>query len=338
MSINRRFLLTRRPIGNPVFEDFKLVEEPIPTLQPGSLIVRNHYLSLDPAQRLWMDDGPNPLPPIRLGDPVRAASIGVVYESDNSDFQVGDWVVGLTAMEDYSIIVEPNEFTTKVDISSVDSPTRYLSIMGAVGFTAYFGLLTDGKPQPGETVVISAAAGAVGSVAGQIAKIMGCRVVGIAGGPEKCRRLINDYGFDIAIDYRGKNVETLAEEIQAAAPEGVNIVFENVGGFVLDAELRNIADFARIILCGMISEYNAADQIGTHNLRPILDKSATLKGFRIASHAIEFAQAGPVMAKWVNEGRLHMDEDIQEGLENSYLAFMRLFSGENTGKLILKIT
>lgn len=337
MSVNRRFLLVRRPAGDPVPEDFSLIEEAIPDAPAGGFVVRNHYASLDPAQRGWMDDAPSYMPPIALGDPVRATTVGVVHSSNNPDFKPGDWVLGLNALEDYSVNV-PGGFTSHIDISIADSPSRFLSAMGAVGLTAYFGLLEDGKPQPGETLLVSGAAGAVGSAVGQIGKIKGCRVIGIAGGAEKCRRLVEDYGFDVAIDYKSKSVEQLSADIKAAAPNGADIVFENVGGTVLDAELMNLAPKARIILCGLISEYNSPEKVGARNLWQILVQQATLKGFLIMDYAPQFAEAGLVMAQWAAEGKMRIDEDVQEGLENAYPAFMRLFSGANTGKLILKIT
>ena len=189
MSANRRFLLIRRPHGDPLPEDFRLVEEAIPEPAAGGFVVRNHFASLDPAQRGWMDDESSYLPPIALGDPVRATTVGVVHVSANADFKPGDWVLGMNAIEDYSL-VQPGGFTSHIDVSIADSPSKFLSAMGAVGLTAYFGLLEDGKPQPGETLLVSGAAGAVGSAVGQIGKIKGCRVIGIAGGAEKCRRLL----------------------------------------------------------------------------------------------------------------------------------------------------
>lgn len=334
--MNRRFLLTRRPHGTPVPEDFSLVEQPIPAVPAGGLVVRNHYCSLDPAQRGWMDDVPSYMPPIALGDPVRASTVGVVHASDNPQFQPGDWVMGLNGIEDYSAC-HPGAFTMALDISQVPSPSLFLSAMGAVGLTGYFGLLDVAKPQPGEVLLVSGAAGAVGSAVGQIGKIVGCRTIGIAGGPEKCRRLIEDYGYDVAIDYKGKSVRELSAEIRRAAPGGVNIVFENVGGTVMDAEMLNLAKYARIVLCGLISEYNLTEKYGVRNLWPILTQQATLYGYLVLDYAPRFAEAGAVMAQWMAEGRLRIDEDIQEGLENAYAAFMRLFTGANTGKLVLKI-
>lgn len=336
MAQNRRFLLQRRPIGDPRPDDFYLAEEPVPAAPKGGLVVRNHYASLDPAQRGWMDEAPSYMPPIALGDAVRATTVGVVHASDNPDFAVGDWVLGLNALEDYSVVV-PGGFTSKVDVTLVDTPSRFLSALGAVGLTAYFGMIDVARPKAGDTLLVSGAAGAVGSAVGQIGKIFGCRVIGIAGGPGKCRRLVQDYGFDVAIDYKGKSVAALSAEIAAAAPGGADILFENVGGEVFDAELMNLALHARIVLCGLISEYNSPEKYGARNLWQVLVKQAVLHGFLIAGYVDRFAEGGAQMAQWVGEGRLRMDEDIQHGLENSHAAFMRLFSGQNSGKLVLKI-
>ncbi len=336
MLKNRRFLLARRPHGTPVPEDFNFVEETMAQPAAGNFIVRNHYISLDPAQRGWMDDSPSYMPPIALGEPVRATTVGVVHASANPDFQPGDWVMGLNAMEDYSVVM-PGGFTNKIDVSGIASPASYLSALGAVGLTAYFGLLDTAKPQAGETLLVSGAAGAVGSAVGQIGKIKGCRVIGIAGGAEKCSKLVSDFDFDVAIDYKGKSVDQLSAEIASAAPDGVDIIFENVGGDVLDAELMNMALHARVVLCGLISEYNSPEKVGIRNLWQVLVKQATVHGFLIAAYVDRFGEGGAQMAQWMAEGKLHMNEDVQEGLENAYDAFMRLFSGANTGKLVLKI-
>lgn len=336
MTVNRRFLLARRPVGTPVSDDFSLVEQAVPEAPKGGFVVRNCYASLDPAQRGWMDDAPSYMPPIPLGDAVRATTVGVVAASDSPDFAVGDWVLGLNGLEDYSVN-HAGGFTMKVDPSIVDSPSRFLSAMGAVGLTAYFGLTDVAKPQPGETLLVSGAAGAVGSAVGQIGKIMGARVIGIAGGAEKCRRLTEDYGFDVSIDYKGKSVDALAAEIREAAPDGVNVIFENVGGDVFDAELLNLAKHARIVLCGLISEYNSPTKIGARNLWSVLTNQATLYGYLIMDYAPRFAEGDAVMAEWMAQGKLRIDEDVQEGLENAYAIFMRLFTGANTGKLVLKI-
>lgn len=336
MATNRRFILKRRPDGEPVVEDFELVDEEIPAPPPGGLVIRNHYASLDPAQRGWMDDAPSYMPPIKLGDPVRATTVGRVHASDHADFAEGDWVLGLNALEDYSQ-ADAGGFTSPIDVAAVDSPTRFLSALGAVGLTAYFGLLEVAKPKPGETLLVSGAAGAVGSVVGQIGRIAGCRTIGIAGGAEKCRRLCERFGYDVAIDYKGRSVDELAADIREATPDGADIVFENVGGDVFDAELLNLAKNARIVLCGLISEYNETEKVGARNLWRILTQEATLYGYLISAFVDRFAEGGAQMAEWIGQGRLVMDEDVQHGLENAYPAFMRLFTGANTGKLILKI-
>jgi NADPH-dependent curcumin reductase CurA len=336
VSTNRRFLLARRPQGLPAPEDFELVREPLPTVGPGSFLVRNRYVSLDPAQRIWMDEAPSYMPPIPLGQPVRALAIGVVEQSDNPDFAPGDWVFGQHAIEDYTL-VETGEPTRKIDVSIVDRPTRYLSAISLIGFTAYFGLLAHGKPQAGETLLVSGAAGAVGSIVGQIGRIRGCRVIGVAGGAEKVRRLTEDYGFDAAIDYRGKDVEQLAAEIGSAAPHGVDIVFENVGSTPLDAALLKLAMRARIVICGMISDYNRSEKSGARNLFQLVVKRASMEGFIVTDHIARFPEASAQIAHWLGSGELRVDEDVQEGMENTHAAFMRLFSGTNTGKLILRI-
>ena len=336
MKTNRRFLLRSRPKGDPVPSDFELVDEPVPAPPAGGIVIRNHFASLDPAQRGWMDDAPSYMPPIALDDPVRATTVGQVHASDCAEFSPGDWVMGLNGLEDYSLAM-PGGFTSPIDVSQVESPSQFLSLMGAVGLTGYFGLLEVGRPQPGETVLVSGAAGAVGSVVGQIAKIQGCRAVGIAGGPEKCTRLVERYGYDAAIDYKGKSVSELSAEIAKACPDGAHVVFENVGGDVMDAELMNLAKNARIILCGLISEYNCEEKVGVRNLWQVLAQEATIHGYLISGYVDRFAEGGAQMAKWMGEGKLVMDEDVREGLDRAYEHFMRLFSGDKEGKLVLKI-
>jgi NADPH-dependent curcumin reductase CurA len=333
---NRRFKLMRRPVGEPVAEDFALVAEPLPALAEGEFLVRNHYASLDPAIRGWLDDKPSYMPPVALGDPVRATTVGRVAQSRNPAFAEGQWVMGLNAIEEYSV-VRPGGFTSPID-ADVVPPTHYLSILGAVGMTAYFGLLEVGQPKAGETVLVTGAAGAVGSLVGQIAKIKGCRTIGIAGGPDKCRRLSEDYGFDAAIDYRGKGVRELSAAIGEAAPAGVDVIFENVGGDILDAGLLHINKNARIAVCGLISEYNSAEgPRGTRNIWQLIVKTATMRGLLVSDYLPRFAEGGAVMVSWLKEGRIRIDEHIDEGIENTFPAFLRLFRGTNEGKMILKI-
>ena len=335
MPRNRRFTLIRRPDGLPVEADFALVEEDTPPLNDGDFLLRNHYASLDPAIRGWMDDAPSYLPPIRLGDPVRATTIGIVAESRNPDFAVGSWASGLNGIEEYSLCAAGG-FTSPVDPDAVPSVTNYLSAVGATGLTAYFALLALGKPQAGETVLVSGAAGAVGSLVGQIAKMRGCRTVGIAGGPAKCARLTRDYGYDAAIDYRGKSLDQLAAAIRQVAPDGVDIHFENVGGEILDAALLSIRAGGRVVLCGLISQYNSEPK-PILNLWRLIVQGARVEGFILTQFIPRFGEAIPELAAWVRAGKLRVDEHIDSGIENMLPAFMRLFEGTNEGKMILKL-
>lgn len=334
--MNRRFTLVRRPHGLPVAADFALVEVPLPVLGDGELLVRNHYASLDPAIRGWLDDAPSYMPPVALGDAVRASTVGVVAESRLGGFAPGDWVLGLNAIEEHSL-VRAGGFTMKLDPGAVPSVTNYLSVFGAVGATAWFGLNDLGRPKPGETVLVSGAAGAVGSLVGQLAKAAGCRVIGIAGGPLKGARLLERYGYDAAIDHRGKDERALAAAIGEAAPQGVDVVFENVGGACLDAALLNLRDGARIVLCGLIAEYNAPQPVGARHLWRLIVHAATIHGLLIRDYAPRFGESAAALGALLAAGRLRVDEDIQDGIENALPAFLKLFSGGNDGKLILRI-
>jgi len=337
MPDNRRFLLVRRPNGEPVQADFSLVTEPTPELAEGQFLIRNHYASLDPAIRGWMDDAPSYMPPIPLGSPVRATTIGIVEASRAEGFAPGQWVLGLNGIEDYSIGVAGG-FTQPIDAGLVPSVTNYLSVLGAVGMTAYFGYIEVCEPKPGDVVLVTGAAGAVGSLVGQIARIQGAsKVIGIAGGPEKCARLIARYGFDAAIDYHGKDVGALADAIRAEAPDGVDIIFENVGGDILDAGLMNLRHGARIGLCGLISEYSSVEKVGARNIWQLIVHRASIRGLLVADYIPRFAEGGAEMAAWLQQGGLIADEHIDAGIENSFDAFMRLFAGSNQGKMILKI-
>ncbi len=335
MPDNRRFLLQRRPDGEPVREDFDFITEPTPALVEGEFLIRNHYASLDPAMRGWMDAGGNYMPPVALGDAMRASTIGVVEESRAESFEKGQWVMGLNALEDYSVSAVGG-FTQPIDATLVPEVTNYLSIFGAVGMTAYFGFLEVCEPKAGETVLVSGAAGAVGSLVGQLAKIHGCRAVGIAGGPEKCARLTEKYGFDAAIDYRGKDQAALTTAIARAAPDGVDVIFENVGGAILDAGLMNLNLYARVGLCGLISEYNT-DPRGARNLWQLIVKRASIRGLLVADYVERFGEGAVKMGEFAAAGNLMIDEHIDEGLENAFDSFMRLFAGTNDGKMILKI-
>jgi hypothetical protein len=288
--------------------------------------------------RGWMDDAPSYMPPMPLGSAVRATTIGKIVESKAPEFAVGSWVVGLNAIEQYSV-GEAGGFSSVVDVTMVSSPTNFLSVLGAVGMTAYFGYLEVCKPQDGDVVLVSGAAGAVGSLVGQIAKIKGAsKVIGIAGGAEKCARLVDRFGFDVAIDYRGKSVDQLTAAIADAAPQGVNVIFENVGGDILDAGLNNLAMYGRVGLCGLISEYNNADgKTGARNLWQLIVKRASITGLLVADYVPRFGEGIAEMAGWLQQGKLVFDEHIDDGIDNALPAFLRLFNGSNEGKMILKI-
>lgn len=332
----KRFTLARRPHGVPVADDFRLEDAPMPEPGEGEFVVRTVYASLDPAMRGWLDDAPSYMPPIPLGDAVRASVVGRVAASRARDFPEGAWVSGLGAIEEYSR-AQPGGFMRRIDPEAVPSPSNYLSVLGAVGMTAYFGVVDVLKPQAGQTMLVSGAAGAVGSLVGQIGKIMGCRTVGIAGGPAKVERLTRDYGYDAAIDYRGKDVHALEAAIRDVAADGVDLVFENVGGDILDAALLNLKMNATIGLCGLISEYNSVEKVGARNIWQLIVKRATMRGLLVADYLDRFDEGAATMAGWLKDRRLRFDEHIDRGIENALPAFMRLFEGTNEGKMILQI-
>jgi NADPH-dependent curcumin reductase CurA len=336
MEMNRRFTLARRPAGRPQADDFALVEGPLPPLAEGQFRIRNRYASLDPAIRGWLDERDSYMPPVPLGEAVRASTVGEVVESRNPEVAVGDWVLGLHAIETHSV-GRPGGFTQTIDVSLVPSPTHFLSVLGAVGLTAWFGVTEILKPAPGDVLLVSGAAGAVGSLAGQLGRQFGARSIGIAGGPEKCARVMARYGFDGAIDYRGKSAEALAAEIRAAAPEGVSLVFENVGGPALEAALMTLRDGARIALCGLISEYNAPAPVGARNLWQLIARRAAIRGFLVSEWLDRFPEGAMRMAELVRDGRLVFVEHVEEGIDRAFPAFMRLFDGTNDGKMILKL-
>lgn len=333
--MNRRFILAARPDGLPQESDFRLENSPLPVPGPGQIVIRNHYASLDPAIRGWLDDTPSYLPPVALGDAVRASTIGTVEASHVDRFAPGDWVMGLNRIEQYSVVT-PDDFMHPIDVTLAPSVTSYLSAMGAVGLTAWFGVSEIMKPRAGQTLLVSGAAGAVGSMVGQLAKLQGARVVGIAGGAAKCARLIDHYGFDAAIDYRGKDVAALAADIGAACPQGIDHVYENVGGTCLDAALLHINTQAQIILCGLIAEYNGDPQ-GARNIWQLIVKTATMRGYLLTEFVDRFPEGSRAIAALIAQGKLLFDEHIEDGIDRAYPAFMRLFDGSNDGKMILKL-
>ena len=333
-DVNRRLVLAARPHGMVKDSDFRMEEGPIPVPAEGEVLIRNLYLSFDPTQRGWMEDRPSYLPPVAIGEPMRAGAVGQVVESRNPDFRPGEIVQGTFGWVDY-LTTSGGGIMPLTKVPADVPLTAPVSIFGITGLTAYFGMLDLGKPKAGETVLVSGAAGATGSVAGQLARLMGATVIGIAGGPEKCRWLKEKAGFDHALDYREGN---LAERIRALAPKGVDVFFDNVGGEVLEAGLANIAMRARIVLCGGISSYNATEPPpGPRNYMQIVIMRARVEGFIVLDYAPRFPEAVAALGKWIAEGKLVTAEDIQEGLENAPATLRRLFEGRNLGKQILKI-
>lgn len=331
-QVNRQFQLAQRPLGLPGRETFSYVEAPVGEPGPGQILVRNEYLSLDPAMRGWMNDAKSYIPPVGIGEVMRALGVGKVIASQNPAFAVGDYVNGALGVQDY-FLGEPKGFY-KVDPSKAPLPL-YLSALGMTGMTAYFALLDVGQPKAGETVVISGAAGAVGSIAGQIAKLKGCRVIGIAGGAAKCQSLIDEFGFDGVIDY--KNEDVIAG-LKRECPKGVDVYFDNVGGDILDAVLTRLAFRARVIICGAISQYNNKQNMkGPANYLNLLVMSARMEGMVVMTYAPRFAEAAQEMAGWLASGKIKSKEDIVSGLQTFPETLLKLFSGENFGKLVLKV-
>ena len=255
--------------------------------------------------------------------------------AQGAGYAPGDWVMGLNKIEEFSTLA-PDAFMHRIDATLTPSVTHYLSSMGAVGLTAWFGVSEIMKPEAGQTLLVSGAAGAVGSMVGQLARLRGARVVGIAGGPEKCARLIDRFGFDAAIDYRGRDLDALSGAIGAACPQGIDLVFENVGGIGLDATLLHINQKARIILCGLISEYNGAPH-GTRNLWQLIVKTATMRGYLVSEFVDRFPEGSQAIADLIGQGKLVFDEHIDDGIDQAFNAFMRLFDGSNQGKMLLKL-
>jgi len=330
---NRRFTLLRRPNGMVQRTDFEFSTVPASEPGPGEVLVRVLYLSLDPAMRGWMNEGRSYIAPVALGEVMRALGLGRVVVSKDPSLKPGDLVTGLTGVQDYAVVSAKN--LNQVDPGLAPLP-RYLNVLGFTGLTAYFGLLEVGQPQPGETVVVSGAAGATGSVVGQIAKIQGCRAVGIAGGAAKCDYLVGELGFDAAIDYKSEDVRTA---LSRHCPNGVNVFFDNVGGEILDTVLAQLARKARVVLCGAISQYNhhPTDVRGPKNYLSLVINSARMEGFIVFNYAQRYGEAIQALAGWLAEGRIKTREDIAEGLENFPETFLKLFHGENFGKLLIKV-
>jgi hypothetical protein len=331
-AVNRQFQLAARPVGLPKPSDWEHTSNPVPEPGEAEVLVKVLYLSMDPAMRGWMNDTRSYIAPVGIGEVMRALAAGEVIASNHPDLAVGDHVTGLLGVQEYA--VAHGNAVIKVDPALAPLPV-YLGTLGMPGMTAYFGLLDIGRPQEGETVLVSGAAGAVGGVVGQLAKLKGARAVGIAGGPEKCRHLVDDLGFDAAIDYK-------SEELDAAlarhCPKGIDVYFDNVGGEILDIALAHLARNARVVICGAISQYNATEAIkGPSNYLSLLVNHASMTGFVVSDYLDRYAEGAAEMAGWLAAGKLKSREDVAEGLETFPDTLLRLFSGENTGKLVLKV-
>jgi NADPH-dependent curcumin reductase CurA len=331
--VNAQCRLAARPDGLPKPSDWSLVEEPAPEPADGEFRVQVEYISVDPAMRAWMNAGRSYVPPVEIGEVMRAGGIGRVIDSRHPDYAVGEEVYGVFGVQRYA--VSDGRGVTRVDTSLAPAPV-HLGVLGISGLTAYFGLLDVGRPKPGETVVVSGAAGSVGSVAGQIARIKGCRTIGIAGGPDKCRWLVEELGFDAAIDYKSADVRA---QLREHAPDGVDVYFDNVGGEVLEHALARIGRGARIVLSGAVSQYNATTAPrGPANYMQLLVARASMTGFVIFDYADRYGEAASQLAQWLKSGELRSREDVVRGDVDQFPdVLLRLFRGENTGKLVLAL-
>jgi len=332
-QVNRQWRLISRPVGMVKESDFEWREEPIPTPNAGEVLVKQIYLSLDPANRIWMNEQDSYMPAVVLGDVMRGIGLGIVSESKDPRFNQGDLVQAMIGWQDYAVL--PANTLTALPKGLPIPMTTYLGVLGHIGLTAYFGLLDITHPKAGETLVVSAAAGAVGSLVGQIGKIKGCYVVGIAGSDEKCQWLKNDLGFDATINYKTENV---AKRLADLCPKGIDIYFDNVGGEILDAVLGQINKRARISLCGLITGYNAEKpKPGPYYFPNILVKSAKVEGFIVTDYLHRSEEAIKDLGQWFMEGKLKFRVDVVDGLENAPLAINKLFDGSNQGKLMIKV-
>jgi NADPH-dependent curcumin reductase CurA len=331
-SINRQVRLAARPSGLPQPSDWELTSETVAAPGPGQFVAAISHVSVDPAMRGWMNAAASYIPPVEIGAVMRAGAIGHVTVSEHPDFAAGDCVYGAFGVQEYA--VSDGRDVLKLD-TSLAPPTTYLGALGLTGLTAYFALLDVGRIRAGETVVISGAAGAVGSVAGQIAKLKGCRAIGIAGGPGKCRALVEELGFDAAIDYKTEN---LRRALREHAPGGVDVYLDNVGGDVLDAVLTRLARGARVIISGAVSQYNQEQVRGPANYLMLLVARASMTGMLVFDYADRFPQATAELARWFRDGQITSREHIVPGGVGDFPdALLKLFEGENTGKLILAL-
>ncbi len=336
-ATNHQIRLAARPIGLPKDSDWSFTEERVAEPADGGVLVRATHLSLDPAMRGWMNEGKSYIPPVGIGEVMRAGGIGVVVASKNPAFAVGDRVSATLGVQEYCLI--PADQVKRSGLVKIDprlgSETQWLNVLGMPGMTGYFGLMDIGQPRAGETVVVSGAAGAVGQTVGQLAKIKGCRVVGIAGGPDKCRWVVEELGFDACIDYKTGSVR---DGLKEHCPNGVDIYFDNVGGEILDTVLTRINRKARIIICGAISQYNNTTPVqGPKNYLSLLVNRARMEGMVVFDYADRYHLAVAEMAGYLKDGRMKSREDVVAGLANFPATLLKLFSGQNFGKLVLQV-
>ncbi|GAB5450028.1 MAG: NADP-dependent oxidoreductase [Halioglobus sp.] len=336
MTTNKQWLLRERPTGMVGPEHFECVDSPMPTpdLAAGQVLLKTLMLGFDPAMRGWLMDVPSYLPPVQIGEPMRASGVAQVVQSDNPDLPEGTLVQGLTGWQEYSI-GDSSGAIPPTPLPDGTPPALALSMFGSTSLTAYFGLLDVGQPKSGETVLVSGAAGATGSVVAQIARIKGCRVIGIAGGPEKCAWLLDECKLDGVIDYKNENIN---ERLGALCPVGVDVFFDNVGGDTLETALNQMAEFSRIVVCGAISGYNDEQpKPGPNNLMLLATRRIRMQGFIVIDFLDRAAEAIDALTGWVMNGEIVWREDIQEGFENIPATLQRLFDGRNQGKQLLKL-
>jgi len=334
---NHQVRLAQRPVGMPTRDNWSFTTEPVQQPGPGDVLVKTLALSLDPAMRGWMNDAKSYIPPVGIGEVMRAGGIGKVVASQNPKFAVGDLVSAALGVQEYATIAQDQ--VQRSGLFRIDprlgSTTQWLNVLGMPGMTAYFGLLDVGQPRPGDTVVVSGAAGAVGQTVGQLAKIKGCRVVGIAGGRAKCDWVVNELGFDACVDYKAGDVKAGLKE---HCPKGVDVYFDNVGGEILDAVLARLARGARIVICGAISQYNNTAPVqGPKNYLSLLVHRARMEGMVVFDYADRFPIAVAELAGYLKDGRMKSKEDVVKGIGTFPEALTRLFTGENFGKLVLQV-
>jgi NADPH-dependent curcumin reductase CurA len=337
--VNHQVRLAARPVGLPVDSDWSYTEGPVVPPGPGDVVVRMVMLSLDPAMRGWMNEGKSYVPPVEIGAVMRAIGVGVVAASQHPGYKEGDAVAVGSGVQEFLTVREADQRRvglTKIDLRA-GSWTQWHNVLGMPGMTAWFGLFDVGQPKPGETVVVSGAAGAVGQTVGQLAKLHGCRVVGIAGGAAKCRFVVDELGFDACIDYKAGDVK---QGLKEHCPDGVHVYFDNVGGEILEAALARLARGARIVICGAISQYNATEGVaGPRNYLSLLVNRARMQGMVVFDYADRYAEAAAAMAGHLRAGRMKSREDVVEGGVAAFPhALLKLFSGENFGKLVLQVS